>query len=77
MNFSEDERDCRVDFFKPSGKWYTYNKVTFREEDWGGNADTHTALGNAIRDAGVGLTGMTAICLYPWHKYSHPISLIL
>ena len=77
-NYIEDESSCRVDFFKPSGKWYTTIAVKFKDEDWKGEGGIgpHEGLKNAIGDSNNGLSGMTAICLEPYHEWSHPISIV-
>ena len=77
-NYSEDKNTCRVDFFKPSGKWYTTLAIKFRGKDWKGEGGItpHEALKNALSDANVGLEEMTAICLEPYHEYSHPLHII-
>lgn len=78
-NFIDNERSCRVDFFKPTGKWYATESVMFRNEDWkgAGGIGPHQGLRNAIADSDCVYGGMTAICLEPYHEWSHPISLIL
>lgn len=75
-NYSDNPNDCRVDFFKESGKWYDTIQVTFEPKDY---ADTqiHDALRNALEKACPNnYQGLQAICLKPYHKHSHPISLI-
>jgi len=70
----------RVDFFKPSGKWF----CTLAVEWTGGYKDVfiHNAFKKSLRDHfagkgdGKGLSDMTAVCLHPYHEYAHPISLI-
>jgi hypothetical protein len=77
-HYDEDPGMCRVDFFRPSGKWYTTVAVKFRDENWKGDGGVgpHEALRNALRDTGTMLKGMTAICLEPYHELSYPISLV-
>ena len=72
-NYSDDPERCRVDFFKPSGKWYSTHTVTFKYDAPDIHAGFRTALNIAIGNT---LIGMQAICLEPYHKFSHPISLI-
>ena len=75
-NYIENPNSCRVDFFKESGKWYTTEAVEFLSNDYN-NSSIHEALKNALAKAiGNRLRGMQAVCLEPYHKYSHPISLI-
>lgn len=72
MNYSNDESMVRVDFFKPSGKWYTTEAIK-----WTGGYKgvcIHTALSQSLRDAlGDRLSEMDAVCLEPYHEYSHPV----
>lgn len=75
-HFSENANKCRVDFFKPSGKWYQTISVNFRNSDYE-DALIHDAFKNALIDRCPNhFHGMTAICLDPHHKLSHPISLV-
>jgi hypothetical protein len=80
MGYSEDEGMVRVDFFKETGKWYTTEAVK-----WTGGydcLDIHTAFEKSLRDhfTKTGkvsrLTGMTAVCLNPYHEHSHPLMTI-
>lgn len=81
-NFSTDSAMCRVDFFKPGGKWYTTEAVDWNNEYFA--TDVHAAflrilckkLGNP--ETGINrLTGMTAVCLEPYCKLSHPLMVIV
>ena len=81
MNYSDKPEMCRVDFWRESGKWYTTEAV-----EWIGNGFAEDApriheqfeaslrehFGNNPR-----LVGMRATCLEPYHKYEHPISLMV
>jgi len=73
-NYSDDEKVCRVDFFKPSGKWYTTEAIVF-DGDW------HEELFSKFRrvltqQLGNTYSGMTAVCLEPYSRYSHPIMVV-
>ena len=62
-NYSSSPANCRVDFFKPSGKWYTTEPIFF-----GGLYEKHPA--DALRIAceaqlGGRLKGMIAVCIEP------------
>jgi hypothetical protein len=46
MGYSENPESVRVDFFKPSGKWYMTEAVLM---DWGYNEDPFVAFSYAIR----------------------------
>ncbi len=73
MNYSSDVDDCRVDIFKPSGKWYTTIKVSFT-----GVYDVpliHDAFKKALRHGHFKFDeGFQAICLEPYHVNEHPVS---
>ena len=77
MGYTEDSSMVRVDFFKPSGKWYTTEAVKWT----GGYCRTiiHDAFSESLRnhfkDRPKRLSDMDAICLEPYHDNSHPIQL--
>lgn len=64
----------RVDFFRPTGKWYTTEEM-----DWSGtNKDVNYAFAESLRDhlkSGLGyrLDDMVAVCLSPDHEFKYPI----
>lgn len=72
-NYSDKEDTVRVDFFREGGKWYTteamrwidYDKVYIFEAF---EVSLHQHFGGKNR-----LTGMWAVCLDPYHVYSHPL----
>ncbi len=77
-HYSDQAHMCRVDFWKPSGKWYVTESVDFfglYDEEL-----IHEAFKKAL-DRHFGgvkrLSGMRATCLQPYHKFEHPISLIV
>jgi len=75
-NYSENEASCRVDFFKDSGKWYTTEVIIFDSrayDNWSIHEALHRLLSEQMGDR---LKDMTVICLEPYHKNTHPISLI-
>lgn len=87
MGYSEDPAMVRVDFFKPSGKWYTTEAVKWTGE-WKGSIENggelmHDAFAKSLRDhfknTGGGyinrLSEMDAVCLHPYHEHEHPICL--
>ena len=73
-NYTINSFSCRVDFFKPSGKWYAAYEVQFRYYDFR-NTSIHKALKNALQDADLWdkLKEFDCICLKPYHKDTHPI----
>lgn len=77
MGYTEDDSYVRVDFFKPSGKWYTTEGVK-----WTGSYDhglIHDELAKSLRDHFADdplmLSEMDAVCLEPYHEHSHPIQI--
>lgn len=76
-NYPDNPNMCRVDFFKYSGKWYATEAVEFLDEHY--HDHPNTALAHALQkhfgDA-ARLTGMTAVCLFPYVENSHPISIV-
>jgi len=77
MGYSDDDSMVRVDFFKPSGKWYCTEAVKWTGA-WEDKIDSiHNAFSKSLRDhlKDGRLSDMDAICLEPYHQYSHPISL--
>ena len=76
MHFNKDPEYCRVDFFKPSGKWYSTESIKFSDKDYRTTL-IHDAFKNALSySIGNSLIGMTAVCLEPYHKHSHPLSIV-
>ena len=72
MGYTEDESMVRVDFFRPSGKWYTTEGVKWT----GGYRDCciFSAFRQSLRDhLGDRLCDMDAVCLEPYHEHSYPI----
>jgi len=78
-HYSNDPQNVRVDFFKPSGKWYATEQVTM--VGWRGDEVLiHDSLVDALdnlerKDGGPLFRGMQVICLEPYHEFSHPISI--
>lgn len=86
MGYSVEEDMVRVDFFKPSGKWYTTEAVKWTGDCWVNDPHGETAKrGEPIHDAFIHslrdhfkdcpnrLEGMDAVCLEPYHKHSFPL----
>lgn len=78
MGYSEDPAMVRVDFFKPSGKWYCDEAVKWTGMWTGdnnrGGQSIHEAFAQSLRDhLGNRLSDMDAVCLYPYHEHSHPL----
>jgi hypothetical protein len=81
MGYCDDEEMVRVDFFKKSGKWYASQAIKMP----GYHDDSiHDALKDALNSAlyltdenRLRYAGMTAVCLEPYHKHSHPLMVVL
>jgi len=75
MGYSADDNMVRVDFFKPSGKWYTNEAVKWTGE-WKGQG-IFEAFAQSLRDhlRNGRLSEMDAVCLEPYHEHCHPIML--
>lgn len=72
MNYSADEAMVRVDFFKPSGKWYATEAVKFIRFD----GCIYAAFAESLRQhLGSRMQGMDAICLEPCHENAHPLQI--
>lgn len=71
MGYTNDEQMCRVDFFKPSGKWgYT---VPLRWCDYETKSPRDTFL-QCLQEQFQGhYRGMTAVCLEPPCKLQFPL----
>jgi len=81
VGYSSDDSDVRVDFFKESGKWYATESI--KMENWD-EPSFHDAFKHALNEAlympkadRLRYSDMTAVCLEPYHKHSHPIMLRL
>lgn len=75
-NYSDCTNSCRVDFFKPSGKWYATEAIIFSY--WSKNTSIHKAFEDGLLNSAKGkYIGMTAICLHPYHELSHPLSIVV
>ena len=71
MGYTTDPEMIRVDFFKPSGKWYTTESIK-----WVGSytTDLHEGFKRSLRASlGDRLKGMTAVCLHPYHELAFPL----
>ena len=76
MGYHTNDAMVRVDFFRPSGKWYATEAVhwtgEYREgvirDEFAKSLRDHFATTNPKR-----LSEMDAVCLEPYHMHSHPI----
>lgn len=80
MGYAVEEDIVRVDMFKDTGKWYESIAVKWIEGGYD-SVSIHESLRASLfrelkEDSGPPrLSGMTAVCLEPYHKHSHPIML--
>ena len=72
-HYCDDPASVRVDFFKPSGKWYMTEAVPWKEPyNGGGQLQDHfrAALKKALQGRG---NGLLAVCLEPYHENAYPV----
>ena len=90
MGYIDDESMVRVDFFKPSGKWYytigikwlTYFSPNSKHLGEGKvGLLIFDAFEEALKEAGEitdkDREGWFAVCLKPYHEHSHPLMITL
>jgi hypothetical protein len=92
MNYSDDPDSVRVDFFRPSGKWYVTEAVRMRAyfasqvssgAREGPFALIHDALRLALVDhlrmetGALRHAGMWAVCIDPYHEHAHPLMIVV
>jgi hypothetical protein len=72
MNYSNNPAMVRVDFFKESGKWYATEQMEWLF--WNQKFLIHDAfLHCLVQNFNGRYSGMTAVCLHPYHELEHPI----
>lgn len=70
--YSANPAMVRVDFFKESGKWYATEQMEWRHYD--GKILIHDAFLHCLHSQFNGhYSGMTAVCLVPYHEHAHPL----
>jgi len=72
--FQLDPEVVRVDIFKESGKWYTTVELkfdTFQDEL------IHDVFKRCMKEQHNYGENMKAVCLHPYHMYSHPLMITL
>lgn len=70
MGFTTDEAMVRMDFFKESGKWYDTVSVSMRGYY---GVSILEAVVKSARTQCNAYSGMTLVCLEPYHQHSHPV----
>lgn len=73
MHYSDKPQMVRVDFFKESGKWYATEAIEWMHYS---KMLIHDAFIRSLQASCNGrFSGMTAVCLEPYHEHAHPIML--
>ena len=79
MGYSSDESSVRVDFFKPSGKWYATEAVKWiTKGEWGTGYivdEFEESLREHFKDNLNRYSDMDAVCLEPYHAMPYPLML--
>ena len=71
MPYSSNPAHVRVDFFKPSGKWYASEQLEWRHYE---GMTLQDAFIRSLQSQFNGkYSGMTAVCLEPYHEHAHPV----
>jgi len=74
MGYTTDDSRVRVDFFKPSGKWYMSEEINWYIY----RGDIHSVFSQLLNEQfGKGLDGLTAVCLEPNHEFAHPLMKVM
>lgn len=78
-NYSDDPSMVRVDFFKPSGKWYATEAIKwdhYGTEESNKGELIYDTFKRCLQDQLKGrLSEMIAVCLHPYHQHAHPLML--
>ena len=77
MHYSNKSTDCRLDTFKPSGKWYDTLTLDMSNSPYKGLL--RDDIKKAIKEQYPHLfreSGWMIVCLEPHHENSHPICII-
>lgn len=82
-HYTTNPAHCRVDIFKPSGKWYCTVVIDMSGHYNGGLVEDHVryCLLNKVVPGDIILNnekymlsqGYMAVCLEPYHEHSHPV----
>ena len=78
MGYTTEEGMVRVDFFKPSGKWYETEAMKWDEyfsKDRQGKIHLiHDIFLKCLYQQFQNqYDGMWAVCLHPYHEHAHPL----
>ena len=76
-HYTKDPKRVRVDFFRPTGKWYETIDIGWCStpgSTWKEPAPIYEEFQRSLRRAmGNRMAGMTAVCLEPYHPNAHPL----
>lgn len=74
MGYTTDPAMVRVDFFKPSGKWYCTEAIKWTGHWKATEQSTHDAFKKSLRNnLGDRLKDMDAVCIHPYHEWEFPL----
>ena len=74
MGYTDDPSMVRVDFFRPSGKWYTTESIKWIEWSHQKDGDIYKIFKQSLDEQLKGrLSEMVAVCLEPYHELSFPL----
>jgi hypothetical protein len=78
MGYSEDDGMVRIDYFKPSGKWYMSEAMKWTGAYKAEEEDLHKAFAHSLWDhcekrGGAASNEFTVVCLEPYHEHSFPL----
>jgi hypothetical protein len=77
QNYSNDSSSVRVDFFRPSGKWYTTEAVKLNGNDYNTTDPVNSFRMVVQAHLNGRLKGMWAVCLQPYYNLEFPIMIKL
>jgi len=73
-HYSDSPGMVRVDFFKPSGKWYMTEDLDMY--DFWDELIPHDAVEKALERNGRNLKHFTRVVLQPYHRNAYPVMLV-
>lgn len=77
MNYSDYPYQCRLDIFKPSGKWHMTTVIELDDGLYHEPIIQNAVIKGIEKAMGVGYIethpGWSAVCLEPYHENTHPI----
>lgn len=73
-HYTDNPGMVRVDYFKPSGKWYMTEAHDM--SDYYNDPDIHRAIEAMLERDGRNLKHFTRVILEPYHRNAYPIMLV-